>query len=309
MVFDVLISNVLPLYGLILLGFVVGKYTHLDVDPIATIMLYAVLPVVMFGATATMEFTAEYFVPPLIMASISIIASVIVYNGAGLVWGNNDTRKNILGLMGATTNAAYFGTPVALALAGQEYIGLFILMVMPFFIIDCTLGYYYMLRGNFHVKDSLIGVTKLPIIYGALFGFAVNLAGFEMPQLFMDYWERFTGTIVILGMMMVGAGIANMDKFRFDTSFFIGVALSRYIIWPALGFLWVWADLQYLHMLSDTVHMFIILICACPLAANTVAYAAKLNIHPALTSCMVLITTILALAFIPFMLWLREILF
>ncbi len=309
MIFETLFINVLPLYGLILLGFIIGRFTDLDANPVATIMLYAVMPVVMFGATATMKFTSEYFLPPLIIASISIISSIIAYNGAGIIWGNNDTRKNLLGIMGTTTNAAYFGTPIALSIAGQEYIAIYILMTMPFFILDCTLGYYYMLRGNFHINQSLIRVAKLPIIYGALLGIIVNMIGFEMPTLFLDYWERFTGTMVVLGMMIIGVALARMDRFRFDLSFFIGVSVLRYLIWPALGIFWIWLDIYYLHMLSSTIHMFITLICACPLAANTVAYATKLNMHPALTSCMVLITTILALAFIPFMLWLTDIIF
>lgn len=309
MIFDVLISNVLPLYGLILLGYIIGKYAELDVEPIATIMLYAILPVVMFGATATMDFTLEYSLPPLIIASISVMASITIYHGSGFFWGNDDKRKNLIGLMGVSSNATYFGIPIALALAGQEWLSLYMIMVMPLFIFDCTLGYYYGVRGHFNVRDSLVRVAKLPIIYGALLGIVINLLGFELSTVMLDYWERFTGTTIILGMMLIGAGLSKMEGFRFDTQFFIGIAILRYILWPCLGIIWVLADLHYLHILPDTAHLFIILICACPLAANTVAYATKLDLHPALTSCMVLITTILALAFIPFMLWLREILF
>ncbi len=302
-----LIANVLPLYGLILLGFVVGRGMKLDVEPIAILMLYALLPVVMFGATGTMDFTAEYFLPPLIIASISIIASTSAYQISGLFWP--DKRHNLLGMLGVSSNATYFGLPIAIALFGNEWLSVMVMMVLPLFILDCTLGYYFAVRGDFSVRESLLRLARLPIIYGAALGLVVNLAGFELPQLFIDYWHRFTGTTIILGMMMIGAGLARMERFRFDWSFFGGVVLLRYILWPALGLAWVYLDFAHLHMLGPEIHGLIILVTACPLAANTVAYAAKLNLHPALTSCMVLITTLLALGFIPLMLMVKEVLF
>lgn len=307
MVFSILIANVLPLYGLIVLGFVIGRTTQLDVAPIATLMLYAVLPIVMFGATGNMDFTAEYFLPPLIIASISIIASTTAYLVSARFWP--DDRHNLLGMLGVSSNATYFGVPIAIAIVGEEWLPVYMMMVLPLFILDCTLGYYFAVRGEFDVKDSLLRVVRLPIIYGAILGAVINGLGFELPTLFNEYWERFTGTMIILGMMMIGAGLSQMDRFRFDGTFFIGVAGLRYLMWPGLGLLWVFADTTFLQILSPEIHTLIILVCACPLAANTVAYAAKLNLYPALTSCMVLITTLLALGFIPFMLGLKELIF
>lgn len=309
MILETLIANVIPLYALILLGFIIGKTTDLDVKPIATLMLYALLPVVMFGATATMEFNSEYFFPPFIIASISITTSTIAFLVSRRIWGADDKRHNLLGMLGVSSNATYFGVPIALAIMGKESLSVYMVMVLPLFIMDCTLGYYFAVRGESSIKDSLMRVIKLPIIYGALLGLTINAAGFELSPLMVEYWDRFTGTMIILGMMIIGSGLATMDRFRFDSSFFIGVILLRYLMWPVFGLLWVFVDLNYLHILLPTTHSLIILICACPLAANTVAYAVKLDLHPALTSSMVLITTLLALGFIPFMMWLQTIIF
>ena len=254
MIFDILINNILPLYGLIFLGYIVAKCTELDVKPIATLMLYAILPIVMFGATATMAFSIEYIIPPLLIASISILASVLAYYGAGYVWGMQDTRRNVLALMSVSSNATYFGVPIALALAGKNSLGIYMMMVLPLFILDCTLAYYYGTRGQFTIKESLRKVAKLPIIYSALAGILVNSFGIELPQLMLDYWERFTGTIIILGMMMIGVALAQMDKLRFDKHFFGAVVIVRYIIWPLLGIACVLLDRHFLQMLSVTVH-------------------------------------------------------
>lgn len=125
----------------------------------------------------------------------------------------------------------------------------------------------------------------------------------------LDYWDRFTGTVIILGMMMIGAALARMDNFRFDWSFFIGVAILRYLIWPLLGLGLVALDYYWFSLLDQQVYTLILLICACPLAANTVAYATQLSLYPALTACMVLLTTVIALVFIPLLLWVQTLLF
>ncbi len=309
MIFETLILNVIPLYGLILLGFIIGKTTDLDVKPIATLMLYALLPVVMFGATANMNFTADYFLPPIMIATISITASTSAYLISRKIWGADDKRHNLLGMLGVSSNATYFGVPIALALFGTDWLSVYIMMCLPLFVLDCTLGYYFAVRGELTMRDSLIRVAKLPILYGAILGVIYNVAGFELSGISYEYWERFTGTMIILGMMIIGSGLAQMDRVRFDGAFFVGVFLMRYIAWPVLGLLWMFVDLTYLKLLPDTIHTMLILICACPLAANTVAYAVRVNLHPALTSCMVLLTTLMALAFIPFMLWVKDVLF
>lgn len=305
MIFNLLLENVLPLYGLIVIGFLVGKSTKLEIEPIATIMLYAVLPFVMFGATATMEFSVHYVVPPIAIGTISILASTAAYFIAKLVWGAEDRRHNLMGLLGVSSNATYFGVPVAIAMAGTEYLGVYMVMVLPLFVLDASLSYYYGVRGEHDVRESLSRVVKLPIIYGAVIGILYKISGFSFSPIMFDYWERFTGTMIVLGMMLIGAGIARMEKFRFDWHFALGVGLMRYLMWPVLGLLWVYFDMMYIRAMDSTIHTLVILICACPLAANTVAYTVKLNLFPALTSCLVLISTIGALLFIPFMIWLK----
>lgn len=308
MIFDILIANVLPLYGLILIGFIVGRYARLEVAPMATLMIYALIPVVMFGATATMELTTRYFLPMLIVASISILSSVSAFLLAKRFWENKQLAS-LLGMLGVSSNATYFGVPIALAIFGKEWLGVYMLMLLPLFMLDTSLAVFFAARGQFNFRDSLISVAKLPILYGALAGLIFNLLGFTLPNLLITYWERFTGALIIVGMMIIGAGLSKIQKFEFNRSFFISLALVRYLLWPALGFLFIAIDVFVLKLLDRTIHSFIVLICACPLAANNVAYAARFKLYPTLTASMVLISTLSALAFIPVLFWLHSAVF
>jgi predicted permease len=302
--FQILIANVLPLYALIAIGLAIGRHAKADVKTVATIMIYAVVPFVMFGAVAGMKPSTEYIIPPLIIAFISATSATICYHVSKIFWKTGN-YSNLLGMISIGANATYFGIPIALAIGGQEWFGVYMMMVLPIFILDSTLSYYYGARGHFDMKQSLIRTAKLPIIYGALAGLVWSLSGLgPLPEVVHVYWERFTATTIVIGMLMIGTGLGQTERFRFDFSFFKGVIFSRYLLWPGLGMLSIFIEMNYFNIFPNVIRQFILLICSCPLAANNVAFAAKLELHPALTAMMVTITTIGALAFIPFTFWL-----
>ena len=62
-----LVINIIPLYILIILGFIAGRYLDVNLHSIAIIAIYILAPVVNFGAMAKMEFTQEYILLPFII--------------------------------------------------------------------------------------------------------------------------------------------------------------------------------------------------------------------------------------------------
>jgi predicted permease len=308
MIFEILLANVLPLYGLIIIGFLIGRYAKLEVEPIATLMIYGLIPIVMFGATAKMELLKEHILPAFIIGAISLSASILAYYFAKRIWPD-DNRANLLAMLGVSSNATYFGIPIAIAMTDKSWLGVYMLMLIPLFILDASLGVFFAARGQFSVKQSLINVAKLPIIYGAISGLIYNMIGLTLAPLLVVYWERFTGSVIIVGMMLIGAGLAKIDKTAFDKTFFIAVAILRYLVWPALGLLFIALDVFIFKLFQETIYTFIVLICSCPLAANNVAYAAKFKLQPTLTATVVMISSLLAIGFIPLLFWVKSLVF
>lgn len=300
--FSLLFLNVLPLYAIIAFGFVMGRYFCADTKTLANILLYGLVPVVMFGSAVNMELEADYIFPPLMIGSLCVVVSMITYMlGKRLRLG--DHKANSLGMMAVSCNATYFGIPIALVLGGVEWFGLFMIMVLPLFIADALLCPYYCARSQYNVKDSIVRVFRLPIIYGALGGVLYNIAGGSVTPIMEKYWEWFTGAVVVFGMMIIGVALGRIGKFKFDWSAFGVAVFSRYILWPGLGLLYIVADILWWGMFEPHIHRFILLICSCPIAANSVAYATKFHLNTEMTATMVALTTVLALLFIPGIFW------
>ena len=292
-----LIINIIPLYILIALGFISGKWLDVNLPSMATIAIYILAPAVNFGALAQMEFTPEYITLPFVIFAISTIVGTTSYLLAQKIWKNN--MANLIGMGSVTGNTMYFGLPVALALLDPEWIGIYALMNLGLFINEVGLGYFFGARGDATLKGALIKVLKLPVIHAIWIGLIYNFCGFELNDTFLRYWNYAIGAWVLIGMMIIGVALSKQSKLEIDMKLLASMFVPKFILWPLLGFGVIWADITYFQAFSDEVYLMLAIMSAVPLAGNLVAYAATLKLHPEKAAAAVLISTILACITVP----------
>jgi predicted permease len=162
-----------------------------------------------------------------------------------------------------------------------------------------SLGFYITARGNHSTKESLKRVIKLPTIYAFIIGVLVNLIGIKFGQGYLDFANLFRGAYSVLGMMLIGMGLASISYYKFDFKFIGATFLTKFVVWPIIIALIIFADSTSVHLFSTEIYKIMTLVAIVPLAANTVAFATELNAHPEKSSMAVLISTIVALFYIP----------
>lgn len=294
---SLLIANIIPLYVLIALGFISGRWLDVNLHSIAIIAIYILAPIVNFGAMARMEFTPEYMVLPLIIFIVSASIGTVAYKTAQKMWKNN--RANLIGMGSMTGNTMYFGLPVVIALLGEEWVGVYALMNLGMFLNEVGLGYFYGARGNATLKKAALKVVKLPVIHAIWIGLLYNMSGFDLPESFLRYWNYAIGAWVIIGMMIIGVALSKLEKLEVDWKLIANLYVPKFIAWPLFGFGFVLLDLHVLNWFTAPVHQMMIIISTVPLAGNLVAYSATLNLHPEKAAAAVLISTIMAFATVP----------
>lgn len=141
---------------------------------------------------------------------------------------------------------------------------------------------------------------RLPTLYAFFLGLAVNVLGISFGQIYTDIIISFRGAYTILGMMLIGLGLASFGKYSFDYVFLSLTFLAKFIIWPAVILLIIFLDTLFLHLYTPEIHRVMVLMSIVPLAANTVAYATELKAQPEKASLAVFLSTIFALFYIPF---------
>jgi len=294
---QLLIANIIPLYIIILLGFIVGKYMDVNLPSMAVVAIYVLAPIVNFGAMAQMKFTPEYVALPILFFIGSSVIGFISYLSAQKIWKNN--TANLIGMGSVTGNTMYFGLPVVLALLGPEWVGVYALLNLGTFLNEVGLGYFFGARGNATLKGALVKVLKLPVVHAIWLGLLYNLSGLALPESFIRYWDYSIGAWVIIGMMIIGIALSKQSKMDIDLKLLASMFTPKFILWPIFGFGLIILDQAYFQAFDSETYTMMAVVSAVPLAGNLVAYAATLKLHPEKAAAAVLISTLLAFITVP----------
>jgi len=296
-IFVTLLIKLIPLYILILLGYVGGKYLHIKNDSIATLLIDIIVPVVVFTGLITTEINLSTLSLPALFFFVCLFASLITYVISRIFW--KDSTSNILSFIAGSGNTGYFGLPVAIALFGNSVIGQVAAVIIGTNLYMITIGYYIAAKGHHTVKESIMKVVKLPILYAFILGILVNLAGIKLGKLYFDTASAFNGAYVVLGMMLIGLGLSDNKEFKIDLRF-IGLSfIAKFLLWPSIVLLLLFIDHSTFKIFNPTHYKVIMLMAIVPLAANVVSYAAILKSHTEKVSMAVLLSTLFALFYIP----------
>lgn len=299
---SILIANVIPLYLLIGLGYIAGRWLEVNLQSLARVGIFIVAPIVIFGGMVKMEFDPRYLLLPVVLAGISAGVSLFMYAAAKRRWKNN--TANLIGLGSVSGNTGYFGLPVVLGLFGPSWAALYLFMNMATLVTENTIGYYMGVRGQHSIRDSLRKVAKLPGIHALYIGLAFNFMDVPVPDLFFTYWDYATGAWIFIGMMLIGVALGKMPRLECDARLIGWLFSAKFVLWPGLGLCFIIADSLWLHWFPAEVYGLILVFTAVPPPSNLVAYAAHLNLHPEKAATAVLLGTLFAAVSIPAMFFL-----
>jgi malate permease and related proteins len=293
-----LLSKLLPLYLTVGLGWLAGRYLQASGKHIAGIMLYMVTPAVIFAGVMSAPLTPRVVLLPFLVYSFcSIIA--LVHLWIARRWLSE--AANMIPLTVGTGNTGYFGIPVALLLFGEEGLGLYIVCMLGTTLFENSLGFYLAARGRFGVRDCLLKVVRLPSLYAFLLGVALNFSNVGIPALLQPLFDNLRGTYSILGMMIIGMSILNLQGLAGEMRFTLLAFFGKFVAWPLLALAFWWLDSTVLEIYDEAVHRSLLLVSITPVAANTVVIATLLDTSPRQVAGTALLSTVFALLYIPLM--------
>lgn len=294
-----LFINLLPLYVLIAVGFGASRFFEVDRQTMANFALYVCAPVVIFGFVIDLDLRLQWVLLPVIAY---VVPAIIAF--AALAIGKRvfkDSRANLAALCSAHSNTGYFGLALVLLVFHdhQEWIGIYMFMLLGNALFESTVSYYIAARGKFTVAQSLKRVAKFPTIYAITLGLIVNAMNVQTPEIFYLYWGYFKGAYVIAGMMIVGSALAKVDKLIFAPRFLAFAFIGKFIVWPLAAWLLILADQHIFHLFAREVHQLLFLLAIVPQGANIAAFATQMDLRPEKAASTVLIGTVFALFYIP----------
>lgn len=313
-----LFFQILPLYFVIGLGFIAGKYLGVQRESIAPLLLYIVVPVVTFKGILESEIDAQTLTYPLYFLCLGIFMSLAFFS-IGRFLGFSKEKAGLLSLCTSLVNVGYYGLPLVLLVLGEEALGIAVMLILGLAIHECSVAYLMAASGKYHPKEALKKTFTLPILYSSLIAIGVNYfhkhyfvealahipisvqerALFPILNSLEVMMERFTGAYSLLGMIMIGLGISKLKKVKFDFTFMSLAYFAKFIVFPLLAFAFVYLNKNYWHFYDSLATDVIFLMSLAPIGANTITIATQLKLDVDKVAITTVISTVLALVYIP----------
>lgn len=304
--FFTLLGKIIPLYFSILLGLFSTAFLNCNKDSIAKILLFILAPIIVFNATISVKLDASVIFLPIFFFILSTVIAFTSLAYFKKVYADN--TANLLAFSTATGNTGNIGIPLAILFLDAHVVDVFIFTILASLLYQNSIGYYITAKGNFTAKESLKKVLKLPVLHAFILGIILNLLGFKMPEMFLDYTNYLKGAYAVLGMMLLGMGMENIKTNNsFDKKFIAYTLFIKFLIWPLLIILFIFIDFNFIHFLNKDFYFLMFIFSIVPLAGNTVTVATLLDVKPEKMSLAVFVSTIVSLFYIPLMIYLYQI--
>ena len=159
---------------------------------------------------------------------------------------------------------------------------------------------------TFHATNEVFG--SLESLLAAGLGVLCKNQSIGLPVVALDTFDFLTQGYSTLGMMLVGLGLTSLNLRRLDISWIAYTFTAKFLVWPALAILAVMLDRALFGLFDPLAHQVLVIQSLVPMAAMTAVHASVQQVHPDKASLAVALSTVLALAWLPFGLWIAGLL-
>ncbi len=303
---------VVPLFALIVLGFVAGKVRWIDeagVKALVTFIFNVAMPALLFRLVVTSD-VAGLIDLRFVFGYFSVLVTVAVI-GAFLGWAllaQHGSQLVIQGFGSCFPNTVLLGIPLMIALYGERgavpVTMIFVFNVALYSLVTMLLE---ITQGERRVQlTALLGTTfraiaSNPIILAALFGLAVSSLGFGLAPV-LDKTLGFIGQAgppTALFALGASLGVRELARGLHGPLGAAGLmTVTKLVIHPALAFAMASAL-----GLDPFLTAALVIVAALPVGANVYIFAQHYDVAVPEASSAVLISTALSMASIPVLLW------
>lgn len=273
------------------IGYVWGKSgTEFPTDFISRIVMYIGTPCLIIGVMAKVK------VQPAVMGDVAL-ATAIVMTAMGLIgW----VWLRSLKLSVATylpplifPNNGNMGLPLCLFAFGQTGLALALGSFMVMMVATFTVGLLLVAEGDW--RDRLLSVAKQPVIYSMAIAVVLLVTHTDLPRWLSNTVDLLGGIAIPLMTIALGVSLATLKiqflsrSIAFSVARVFGGLLLGYIVCEIMG-------------LTSVSRAVVLLQSAMPIAVFNYLLALRYNRQPEEVAAMVLVSTLIAFAGLPFLL-------
>lgn len=305
-----LITIVAPVFAIILCGFIARRWDSIGAAAVSELnkfVVYLALPALLFDVMANASWHDLY--QPGFVAAFGLACGAVFFAtvGISLLIGRPLASAGIDGLLGSYANTAYMGFPLFLTLYGQDSL---VPVTIASIITVCVLfasaivltetGSHsepHPLRLALKVAGAL---ARNPLLVAPVAGALYNATGLPVPVAAETFLKLLGGAASPAALVVIGlylAGPRSMSAREAWTA--AGLSVVKLLVQPAL----TWS-LAVLIGVPPRLAVMAALLAALPTGTGPFMLAELYRRPAAVTSAVILISTLASLLTLPLVMWL-----
>ncbi len=191
-----------PIAIVVVLSALAGRYIKLDLRTISNLIMYLFSPMLVLNSMANSAIQPEEFIR--IMGLVLVLTAVMSALGFGIsrLMGFDRGLESVFLLTIVLMNAGNYGVPLNEFAFGTPGMDRALIYYVTSAVLANTYGVYLASRGKSSVRESVLNVFKLPMVYFLVIGLALNFTGTAMP-LPLERASRLLGDAAVPGMLVL----------------------------------------------------------------------------------------------------------
>ncbi len=295
--FNILVNTILPIFSIILLGFVLKRRNFIDPAFVKTAnqLVYKVaIPVMIFREIAEASFRANFNLAAVFCTLAAMVAVVLVSILAGRTLKVPENRRATFLHSAFHGNIGYMAYAIAFYSLGESHFAR--MAILSSFVIlgqnllaVWVLSTYGTLNASGEHRGTLVKrILSNPIIIAVVLGIAFSVVGTGLPVMVKKGLDILSGMAFPTALLLIGASL-SFGTFRLMQKEIVGIGMLKLVGLPLFGYLFMVA-----FQVPETLILPGLILLASPPATVTYVMAMELGGHPELAATSISILTLLS---------------
>lgn len=281
-------DDILPILLVASVGFLLARYLHVDVKPLSRVTLYALTPCLAFNILVTSKIGAAELGRMALFAVCTVLGIGLVTRLATLLLRLDRAMASACMIVVMFANGGNYGLPLTLFAFGQEALAYATVYFVTSVALTYTLGVFLASSGKQGIRQALVSVFKMPVVYAVALALVVILAKTTLPLPVMRPIQLLSNAAIPSMLLILGMQLER--AVRPERFMLVGLAATlRLVVSTLLG-----VALAPIFALSGVARQAGVIQAAMPTAVITTILALEYKLDSSFVTGVVFLSTLLS---------------
>jgi malate permease and related proteins len=178
---SIFVSDLLPVFAIAGVGFLLARFAHVQVQTVSRLTFHALAPALVFNILATSTAESSQVGRMVRFYALVAVSAALMARLIAIPLRLDRRALTAFLLVVICSNSGNYGLPVTLLAFGREALTFASVYFVTSSMFTYTGGVFLAASGKRSVRDALIGVARIPAVYGALAAVLTMSLGIHVP--------------------------------------------------------------------------------------------------------------------------------